>query len=48
MRLVVRSEGTFVVFNTAAVGCLMLAIFEKEYVQDGWLYAFYALMGVAT
>ncbi len=38
----------FVVFNTAAVGCLMLAIFEKEYVQDGWLYAFYALMGVAT
>lgn len=38
----------FVVFNTAAIGCLMIAVFEKERVQDGWLYAFYALAGVAT
>jgi 4-amino-4-deoxy-L-arabinose transferase-like glycosyltransferase len=38
----------FVVFNTSAIACLMLAIFEKETVQDGWLYAFYALMGVAV
>lgn len=38
----------FVAFNTMAIACLMIALFEKEHVQDGWLYAFYALAGVST
>jgi 4-amino-4-deoxy-L-arabinose transferase-like glycosyltransferase len=37
----------FVAINTAAIACFMIAVFEKEFVQDGWLYAFYALAGVA-
>lgn len=38
----------FVAMNTAAIACLMIAVFEKERVQDGWLYAFYALVGLAV
>jgi 4-amino-4-deoxy-L-arabinose transferase-like glycosyltransferase len=33
---------------TIAVGCLLVAVFEKEHVQDGWLYGFYAAMGLAV
>jgi 4-amino-4-deoxy-L-arabinose transferase-like glycosyltransferase len=38
----------FVAFNTMAISCLMIAVFEKEQIQDGWLYAFYALVGIST
>lgn len=38
----------FVAMNTAAVACLMIAVFQKERVQDGWLYGFYAFAGLAT
>lgn len=38
----------FVAMNTAAICCLMIAVFQKERVQDGWLYAFYAFAGLAT
>lgn len=38
----------FEVLNVMAIACLMIAVYEKERVQDGWLYAFYALAGVAT
>ncbi len=31
-----------------ALACLMVALFEREEVQDGWLYGFYALAGLAT
>jgi 4-amino-4-deoxy-L-arabinose transferase-like glycosyltransferase len=38
----------FVCYCSASIACLMIALFEKERVQDGWLVAFYALMGVAV
>jgi len=38
----------FVAIETLAIACLMIAVFAKERVQDGWLYAFYALCGLAT
>lgn len=38
----------FVAMNTSAIACLMIAVFQKERVQDGWLYAFYAFAGLAT
>lgn len=38
----------FEALNIAAIACLMVAVFEQERVQDGWLYAFYACAGLAT
>ncbi len=32
----------------ASCASLMIALFEKEYVQDGWLYAAYAFAGIST
>ncbi len=32
----------------ASIACLMIGLFEKETVQDGWLYGAYAFAGVAT
>lgn len=37
----------FVSLNTMALCSLMIALFSKERVRDGWLYAFYAFAGLA-
>lgn len=38
----------FVAATSAAIGCLMIAVFSGPRVRDGWLYAFYALAGLAV
>ncbi len=42
------TDGPFVAINTIGFCCLILALFEREEPQVGWLYTFYACVGLGT